>query len=385
MMMMRFQAAVLHEIGAPVTVETVEAGPLQPSDVLVRNVASGLCHTDLELIQGAVRSPKPVVLGHEGAGIVEAVGSRVTQVRVGDHVICAHNTNCGQCFYCDNGLLLLCETFSRESPRGFLMDGTSRLSLDGRLLHHSTMASSHAEYSVVPELAAVPVSKEIPLDRACLIACGVMTGVGAVTRVARVRAGCSVLVVGCGAVGLNVLQACRWAGADPIIGLDLSGRKLELAQRFGASHVVNAGREDAVGRVRALTSSRGADYVFEAAGTETGMQLSLEAARPGADVVLLGKVDPDRSVSFRWGSLMGEKRIVRSSYGGARPRQDFPWLARAYLEGRLMLDELINRRITLKEINDSLAEMARGDVEVERAELVRAVLVMGGDPGRRRS
>jgi S-(hydroxymethyl)glutathione dehydrogenase / alcohol dehydrogenase len=376
--MMRFQAAVLHEVGGAVAVEAVETGPLQPTDVLVRNAASGLCHTDLELMQGAVRSPLPVVLGHEGAGVVEAVGSGVTQVRIGDHVICAHNTNCGHCFYCDNGYQLLCQNFSREAPRGFLLDGTSRLRVDGRVLYHSTMASSHAEYSVVPESVAVPVSKEIPLDRACLIACGVMTGVGAVTRVARVRAGGSVLVVGCGAVGLNVLQAARWVGANPIVGVDLSDRKLDLAQLFGATHAVNAGREDPLERVRALTSGRGADYVFEAAGTEEGMRLSLEAARPGADVVLLGKVDPDRLVSFRWGSLMGEKRIVRSSYGGARPREDFPWLARTYLDGRLMLDELINRRIALKDINDSLTEMAKGDVEADRAELVRAVIVMSG-------
>jgi S-(hydroxymethyl)glutathione dehydrogenase/alcohol dehydrogenase len=275
---------------------------------------------------------------------------------------------------------LLCETFGRQAPRGFLLDGASRLRLNGQVLYHFAMSSSHAEYSVVPESIAVPVSKDIPLDRACLIACGVMTGVGAVVRVARVRAGCSVLVVGCGAVGLNVLQAARWVTANPIVAVDLSDRKLELARRFGATDVVNAGREDALGRVRALTGGRGADYVFEAAGTEKGMQLSLEAARPGADVVLLGKVDPDLRVSFRWGSLMGEKRIIRSSYGGARPRQDFPWLARAYLDGRLMLDELINRRIALDDINDGFAEMAKGDVEVDRAELVRAVIVMDGTP-----
>jgi S-(hydroxymethyl)glutathione dehydrogenase/alcohol dehydrogenase len=179
-------------------------------------------------------------------------------------------------------------------------------------------------------------------------------------------------------VGLNAVQAARWVGANPIIGVDLSDRKLELAQRFGATRVVNAGSEDALGLVRTLTRGRGADYVFEAAGTEAGMRLSLEATRPGGDVVLLGKVDPDRQVSFRWGSLMGEKRIVRSSYGGARPREDFPWLAQCYLDGRLLLDELINRRITLADVNESLAEMAKGDVEADRAELVRAVIVMGG-------
>jgi S-(hydroxymethyl)glutathione dehydrogenase/alcohol dehydrogenase len=380
---MRFKAAVLHKVGSPVAVETVEAGPLAPTDVLVRNVASGLCHTDLEVMQGAQRYPLPIVLGHEGAGVVEAVGSAVTQAKVGDHVICAHNTNCGHCFYCDNGHLLLCERFAAQAPRGVLLDGASRLRLGGGPVYHFAMASSHAEYSVVPESVAVPIAREVPLDRACLIACGVMTGVGAVVRVARVRAGASVAVIGCGAVGLNVLQAARWVAAGPIVAVDLSGPKLGLAPRFGATHVVHAGREDALGRIRALTGGRGADYVFEAAGTEAGMQLALEAARPGADVVLLGKVDPERAVAFRWGSLMGEKRIVRSSYGGARPRQDFPWLAQAYLEGRLLLDELINRRIGLEECNESFTEMARGDVDTDRAELVRAVVVLDG-PGKGR-
>ena len=379
---MRFQAVVMHKVGAPPAIETVEATALRPTDVLVRNAASGLCHTDLEILQGAQRFPLPTVLGHEGAGIVEAVGAAVTQVRVGDHVICAHNTNCGHCFYCDNGHLLLCETFLRQVPKGFLLDGESRLRQDGRVVYHSTMASSHAEYSVVPESLAVPVSKDIPLDRACLIACGVMSGVGAVMREARVRPGTSVLVVGAGAVGLNVLQAARWVQANPIIAVDLSASKLALAERFGATHVVNAGKEDALGRVRALTGGRGADYVFEAAGTESGMQLSVEAARPGANVVLLGKVDPDHHVSFRWGSLMGEKRIVRSSYGGARPRQDFPWLAQMYLDGKLILDELINRRIGFADVVPAFAEMARGDVETDRSELVRAVLVMNGASAR---
>ena len=379
---MRFQAVVMHKVGAPPAIETVEATPLRPTDVLVRNAASGLCHTDLEILQGAQRFPLPTVLGHEGAGIVEAVGAAVTQVRVGDHVICAHNTNCGHCFYCDNGHLLLCETFLRQVPKGFLLDGESRLRQDGRVVYHSTMASSHAEYSVVPESLAVPVSKNIPLDRACLIACGVMSGVGAVMREARVRPGASVLVVGAGAVGLNVLQAARWVQANPIIAVDLSASKLALAERFGATHVVNAGKEDALGRVRALTGGRGADNVFEAAGTESGMQLSVEAARPGANVVLLGKVDPDHHVSFRWGSLMGEKRIVRSSYGGARPRQDFPWLAQMYLDGKLILDELINRRIGFADVVPAFAEMARGDVETDRSELVRAVLVMNGASAR---
>ena len=355
-----FRAAVLHELGAPLAIERVECASLQDHDVLVRVRASGLCHTDLEVIQGTVQRPLPTVLGHEGAGIVEATGPAVTRVKPGDHVVCSWNPSCGQCFYCDRDLPILCEKVSRHYARGLLLDGTSRLSLHGRALHHFSMVSSHAEFCVVPEAGAVPVSRDIPFDRACLIGCAVMTGFGAATHIAPVTSGSNVLVVGSGPVGLNVIQAAAMRGANRIIAVDLDPQRRELARRFGATDLIDARTEDAVAQVRTLTVGRGADFSFEAAGRESAMQLALEAARPGAHVVLLGKVPLDDHVAFRFGALMGEKRLVRSSYGGARPWDDFPMLAALYLDGALKLDELITDRLRLDDINKGFEAMRRG-------------------------
>jgi len=365
---MRFRAAVLHEVNAPLRVQEVEMSALRPGDVLVRVHASGLCHTDLEVIQGSLAYPLPIVLGHEGAGIVEAVGSDVLSVKPGDHVICSWNPSCGHCFYCDRDQPILCEPFTRHQPQGHLLDGASRLSVDGRKLHHFSVVSSHAEYCVVPESGAIVVPREIPFDRACLIGCGVMTGVGGAARVARIDGGSAVAVIGCGAVGLNAVQGAMLQRAETIIALDRDPARLAMARRFGATHAIDAGGNDVVGQVKALTAGRGADHVIECAGHEQAFRLSPEILRPGGQLVWLGKINVDRDVAFRWGALMGEKRIVRSSYGGARPRRDFPWLARLYLAGKLRLDELITRRLRLEEINDGFAAMTRG-------EIVRAVIV----------
>jgi len=358
---MRFKAAVLNAIRTPLAIEEIELGALAPTDVLVRVRASGLCHTDLEVIDGSLAYPLPIVLGHEGAGVVEAIGEAVTQVRVGDHVVCSWNPHCGHCFYCERDLPILCEPFTRHQPRGLLLDGRSRLARAGGTMHHFSVVSSHAQYCVVPESGAIGVPKDIPFDRACLIGCGVMTGVGAAIRKARVAPGESVLVIGCGAVGLNVVQGARIAGAGLIVAADLSAAKRETALRFGAHVGVDGGAPDLIERIRGLTGGRGPDHVFESAGHPNAFRLAMEAVRPGGSVVFLGKVNVDQDVAFRWGSLMGEKRIVRSSYGNARPRRDFPWLAQLYLDGRLMLDELITRRIALEEINSGFDAIRRGE------------------------
>jgi len=357
---MEFQAAVLGAIGTPLTIERVQLGPLAPTDVLIRNRASGLCHTDLEVIDGSLPYPLPIVLGHEGAGVVEAVGAAVTQVRPGDHVIASWNPHCGHCFYCQRDLPILCEPFTRHQPAGHLLDGGSRLSWRGEALHHFSVVSSHAEYSVVPESGAIRVPDEIPFDRACLIGCGVMTGVGAVCRLARVAPGSHVVVIGCGAVGLNAIQGAVLMQAATVIAIDRDPVRRALAERFGATHSL-ASDEGTIAAVKVLTQGRGADHVFEAAGAEATLQLGLEVTRPGGDLVILGKTDVQRKVSLRFGSLMGEKRIVRSSYGGARPRRDFPWLARLYLDGKLELDALITERLPLARINDGFDAMRRGE------------------------
>lgn len=359
---MKFRAAVMRQIGAPLSIETIEVGALKPTDVLVRVRASGLCHTDLEVMQGSLAYPLPIVLGHEGAGVVERVGEAVSQVSPGDHVVCSWNPHCGHCFYCERDQPILCEPFARHQPAGHLLDGESRYTLDGAKLHHFSVVSSHAEYCVVPESGAIRVPEAIPFDRACLIGCGVMTGVGAATRVARVEAGASVAVIGCGAVGLNALQGAALEQAAVIIAIDRDPAREALARSFGATHFVLAGDAGAIDQVKRLTAGRGTDFVFECAGSEASLQLGFEIVRPGGHAVILGKTAVNQQVSLRFGSLMGEKRIVRSSYGGARPRRDFPWLAQAYLEGKLKLDELISLRLPLDRINEGFDAMRRGEI-----------------------
>ncbi len=365
---MEFRAAVLHEVGKPLVIERVTMTGLRRGDVLVRLRASGLCHTDLEVIQGSLAYPLPIVLGHEGAGIVESVGEGVTHVAPGDHVVCSWNPHCGHCFYCERDLPILCEPFARNQPKGQLLDGESRYRLNGKPLHHFSVVSSHAEYCVVPESGAIKVPREIPFDRACLIGCGVMTGVGAVARLAKVEAGASVVVIGCGAVGLNAVQGAVIQRAGAIFAVDTDPAKLAMAKQFGATHPLAAGAE-ALEAIKAATAGRGADYVFECAGVDRTLQFMLDALRPGGQAVILGKTNVNKQVSLRWGSMMGERRIVRSSYGGARPRRDFPWLAQLYLDGQLKLDELITTRLSLDEINSGFDAMTRG-------ELVRAVMEM---------
>lgn len=371
---MRFQAAVLHEVGEPLVIEDVELGELKPFDVLVQVRASGLCHTDLEVMQGSLAYPLPIVLGHEGAGVVERVGPAVTRVRPGDHVVCSWNPHCGHCFYCERDQPILCEPFSRHQPAGHQLDGSSRYRLAsgrsaGAKLHHFSVMSSHARYCVVPESGAIAVPAEIPFDRACLIGCGVMTGVGAVSRLARVQAGTHVAVIGCGAVGLNAVQGAAMEQAASVIAIDRDPARLAMAIGFGASHALGPDCADVAGAVKELTGGRGADYVFECAGGESALQLMFDAVRVGGEAVILGKVNVERKVSLRFGSMMGEKRVIRSSYGGARPQRDFPWLARCYLDGKLKLDELISMRLPLERINEGFDAMAAGGI-------VRAVVVM---------
>jgi S-(hydroxymethyl)glutathione dehydrogenase / alcohol dehydrogenase len=360
-MPLQYKAAVLHQARAPLTLEQVTATALESHDVLVRVRAAGLCHTDLEVIDGSLRYPMPILLGHEAAGVVEEAGSAVNMVRRGDHVILSWNPHCGHCFYCDRGFPILCEDYLAKGPPAVAFDGQSKARLaDGRELKHLMFLGAFGEYCIVAEQQAIPVDKAIPFDRACLIGCGVMTGVGAAFNLARIGRADSILVIGCGAVGLSAVQGARLAGAAQIIAADVDNAKLELAQKVGATRSINAKKDDVVSLVKKQTLDRGADVVIEAAGTAAGFRTSVEAVRPGGEVIWLGKIDVQEDVAFRWGALMQEKRIRRSSYGDARPSRDFPMLARAYLDGRLMLDELITRRIGLGGINDGFAALRSG-------------------------
>jgi S-(hydroxymethyl)glutathione dehydrogenase/alcohol dehydrogenase len=358
---LKYKAAVLHAPKSPLVVSTVAASEFRPGDVLIRIKAVGLCHTDLEVIDGALRNPMPIILGHEAAGIVEEVGSDTRGIAVGDHVILSWNPHCGHCFYCDRDLPILCEDYLRQAPLAVQFDGRSRARLDdGRELKHLMYLGALGEYCIVPAQQAIVVQKELAFDLACLIGCGVMTGVGAALNVASIHYGDSVMVIGCGAVGLSAVQGSRMAGADKIIAVDREDRKLELAGRLGATHAVNISRDDAADVARQMTGGRGVDVVLESAGSAGGFRTSTEAVRPGGEVIWLGKVDVENDVAFRWGSLMQEKRIRRSSYGGARPLRDFPMLARAALDGRLRLEELISARISLDQVNDGFEALRRG-------------------------
>ncbi len=360
-MTLHYKAAVLHRARTPLVIEQVEAAPLGPSDVLVRIGAAGLCHTDLEVIDGSLRYPMPIALGHEAAGVIEDVGSGVAPSRRGESVILSWNPHCGHCFYCDRDLPILCEEYLARGPQAVQFDGRSKARLQsGEELRHLMFLGAFGEYCVVQDQQAIAVPKDIPADRACLVGCGVTTGVGAALNVARIGRADAIMVVGCGAVGLAAVQGARLAGAKTIIAVDIDDAKLELAGKMGATSGINSRNQDAVALSKKQTGGRGVDCVIEAAGSALAFQLTLEAVRPGGEVVWLGKIDVEKEVSFRWGSLMQEKRIRRSSYGNARPARDFPMLVRAYLNGDLMLDELITQRIGLDKINDGFAALREG-------------------------
>jgi S-(hydroxymethyl)glutathione dehydrogenase/alcohol dehydrogenase len=356
-----FRAAVLHKVGTPLAIETITAPPVGPDDVRVRIRATSLCHTDLEVIDGSLRNPLPMVLGHEASGIIEEIGRDVTDLRVGDHVVLSWNPHCGHCFQCDRDQPILCDTYIEAGPRGLHFDGASKATLaSGSPLTHLMFLGTFAEYCVVPSQQAIVVPKDIPFDRSCLIGCGVMTGVGAALNVAKIHQGDTVMVFGCGAVGLAAIQGARIAGAGTIIAVDLDESKLQIAAKLGADQCVNATKEDPVETARSATGGRGVDVVLESAGHPIAFRQTTEAVRLGGQVIWLGKINVANDVSFRWGSLMGEKHLRRSSYGGARPRRDFPLLAQAYLDGRLKLNELITHRMKLDSINEGFHLLRNG-------------------------
>src|ERR1700759_5328670 len=277
-----YRAAVLHGPQTSLSIETVTAAALKPADVLVRIRATGLCHTDLEVIDGSLRYPLPIVLGHEAAGIVEQAGPAARGVKVGDHVVLSWNPHCGHCFYCDRDAPILCEEYLGKGPQAVSFDGECRGQLaDGRDLRQLMFVGSFGEYCIVPDQQAIVVPKEIPFDRACLIGCGVMTGVGAALNLGAIAHGDAVLVIGCGAVGLAAVQGARLAGAGRIIAVDLNPEKLALAAKMGATHGIDASKDEVVAIARRETSGRGVDVVIESAGSPAAFRTSTEAVRPG--------------------------------------------------------------------------------------------------------
>lgn len=355
------KAAVFYRPHEPLSVEEVELLAPQRQEVTVRIAAAGVCHSDLHFIDGLLPHAAPAVLGHEGAGVVEAIGENVTYVQPGDHVILAFIPSCGQCPYCIVGRPNLCIAGGRAAARGTLLDGTTRLRKDGETVYHMSCAACFAERAVVPESGLVKIREDMPLDRAALIGCGVMTGVGAAINTARVQAGSSVAVIGCGGVGLNVIQGAALCGAAKIIAIDVVDLKLELAQQFGATHAVNAAKEDAVGTVRNI-SPGGVDYAFEVIGRPETMRQAYDAVRRGGMAVVVGLAPVGAELSIPAASLLSEKILTGSSYGGCRPRVDMPKLVELYLAGKLKLDELISRVYPLEGIGEAFEAMRAGEV-----------------------
>lgn len=354
------RAAVLYEYGAPLVIEEVDLGEPGPSEVLVKIAASGVCRSDLHVMKGEWRPPLPIVLGHEAAGTIEAVGSQVTSVKPGDPIILSFAPHCGYCRFCSAGSPHLCATMRAELP-GMLPGGTTRLTKNGTAVHHFARTASFAEYAVIHQSAAIPVSSAVPLELAALVGCAVTTGVGAVINTARVTAGSHVAVIGCGGVGLNIVQGARLAGAARIIAVDLVEEKLALARHFGATDTINAREEDPVGAIRRLTHG-GADYAFEALGSGPTIQAAYNAIRAGGVAVIVGMAPTGEEAHVDAYALAYQEKTLKGCfYGSARGSIDMPRLLALAEAGRLDLDHLVTRRYTLDEINEAYAALESGE------------------------
>jgi S-(hydroxymethyl)glutathione dehydrogenase/alcohol dehydrogenase len=351
------KAAVLRAYNAPLDIEQIQIDKPGPHEVLTRTVASGICHSDLHVIEGGIPMPVPCVLGHEPAGIVEAVGSDVTEVAVGDHVIGCLNAWCGNCEYCLTGRPHLCmPSLIRRAPQS-----QPRLSKNGEPIVQFAL-SSFAEHMLTHERALVKIRDDMPLDRAALIGCGVTTGIGAALKTARVEPGSIAAVIGCGGVGLSALQGCRIAGAGRIIAVDNQSWKLELARELGATDVVDANAGDPVEQVKELTGG-GVDYAFECIGLRPTIQQAVGMLKKGGAAVLVGVLPVTETVELSASDItLSEKRVLGSFMGSNAFRRDMPHYVDFYLDGRLRLDEMISRRLPLEDVNLALDAMRKGEV-----------------------
>jgi S-(hydroxymethyl)glutathione dehydrogenase / alcohol dehydrogenase len=367
---MKIRAAVLEEFGAPLAVQEVDLAEPKAGEVLVRLEACGVCHTDLYTASGADPSGyAPTVLGHEGAGIVEAVGDGVESVVVGDRVLTLFSPQCRECVHCRSDRTNLCLAIREQQNLGYLPDGTTRLSRGGEPIRHFMGTSAFAEATVLPEIAVAKVDPAAPADIVCTLACGATTGVGAALYVAKVQEGSTCAVFGAGLVGLGAVAGCRLAGAERIICVDLSESRLEMARGQGATETFLGG-EDAVQRILDMTGGFGADYTFEATGSVKVMRQAVESARMGWGLcTIAGVAGKGEVLEVVPRYLITGRRIAGASFGGAKGRDRVPELARAYLDGDLDLESLISARMPLDAVNDAFAAM-------ERQEGIRSVLTL---------
>ncbi len=357
---MHARAAVMYASGQPLELDDLEVLPPRAGEVLVRYVASGVCHSDLHVMQGLMAHPLPVVLGHEGAGVVEAVGPGVSGVQVGDHVLTSYVPSCGRCPWCVVGRPNLCDL--RDQPRHLMHDGSARFRHGSEEVFHFLQVSSYAEKAVLPEQNVVPIRKDAPLEVVCLVSCGVMTGAGAVINRARVTPGSNVVVFGCGGVGLNAIQAAALMGAGKVIAVDVFDHKLEWSREFGATHTVNARSVDAVARIREICGRGGADYAIEAIGGSATIEQAFMSVHRGGTVVVIG-VSPDGTrISIDPQMLLQERVLTGTSFGSSRQKVDLPMIVDLFMAGRYKLRELISRQVALEDLNEAYEALVRGEV-----------------------
>jgi S-(hydroxymethyl)glutathione dehydrogenase / alcohol dehydrogenase len=359
---MRMRAAVLEEFGEPLAVQEVELAEPRAGEALVRLRACGVCHTDLYTASGADPSGyAPAVLGHEGAGVVEAVGPDVASLAPGDHVVTLFSPQCRECVHCLDPRTNLCLAIREEQNEGHLPDGTTRISRDGEGIRHFMGCSTFAEYTVMPEIGLAKVSPEAPFEHACLFACGLSTGLGAAINTAAVRPGSSCAVFGAGMVGLGAVAGCRLRGAERIICVDLSPRRLELARGQGATDLIEGG-EGAVERILELTDGFGADYTFEATGNVAVMRQAVEAARMGWGLcTVAGVAGRGETLDVVPRLLITGRRIAGSSFGGVKGRDQVPVLVDRYLAGEIDLAPFVSHRLGLDEVNRGFELMEAQD------------------------
>ncbi len=361
---MKTKAAVAYKAGEPLEVVTLDLDGPKAGEVLIEIKASGICHTDEFTRSGA--DPEglfPVVFGHEGAGIVVEVGPGVSSVKKGDHVIPLYTPECRQCKSCLSRKTNLCTAIRATQGKGVMPDGTSRFSLDGRMVHHYMGCSTFSNYTVLPEIAVAKIREDAPFEKVCYIGCGVTTGIGAVINTAKVEPGANVVVFGLGGIGLNVIQGARMAGANRIIGVDINPRRKGLAEKFGMTHFVNpkeAGA-DLVQHLVALTDG-GADYSFECVGNVDLMRQALECCHRGWGVsVIIGVAGAGQEIKTRPFQLVTGRVWKGTAFGGARGRTDVPKIVDWYMERRINIDDLITHVMPLAKINDAFDLMHRGE------------------------
>ncbi|HEY9725514.1 MAG TPA: S-(hydroxymethyl)glutathione dehydrogenase/class III alcohol dehydrogenase [Chroococcales cyanobacterium] len=361
---MEVKAAVAYEAGKPLAIETVQLEGPRAGEVLVEIKATGVCHTDAYTLSG--KDPEglfPAILGHEGAGIVVEVGKGVTSVKPGDHVIPLYTPECRQCEYCLSRKTNLCQAIRATQGRGLMPDGSSRFSIDGKMLHHYMGTSTFANYTVLPEIAVAKIREDAPFDKVCYIGCGVTTGIGAVIYTAKVEPGARVVVFGLGGIGLNVIQGARMVGASQIVGVDLNPAKRALAEKFGMTDFVNPKEVegDLVQYLVDLTKG-GADYSFECIGNVNVMRQALECCHKGWGVsTIIGVAGAGEEIRTRPFQLVTGRVWMGSAFGGARGRTDVPKIVDWYMDGKINIDDLITHVMPLEKINDAFDLMHKGE------------------------